>query len=161
MIDPTRFAGTDQDVHGLLDKQQALRSEARTEKQLVADLRPIPKHHHGDRFVRGPIPYDWLRAALSFGGKAGNLAWSLWWLAGVERANPIRLTRRALTDFNVSTRAARRLLSDFERAGLVEVARKRGRSPIVTLKAPAKSALAQERKTDRTDSPRMNARGEP
>ena len=46
----------------------------------------------------------------------------------------------------IPTRTARRLLFDFEHTGLEEVARKRGRSPLVTLKAPAQSSLAQERK---------------
>jgi DNA-binding transcriptional ArsR family regulator len=71
--------------------------------------------------------------ALALGGKAGNLSWAIWWLAGVERSNPIRLTGRVLRDFHISPRAARRLLLNFERAGLVEVDRQRGRSPLVTL----------------------------
>ncbi len=83
--------------------------------------------------VGGPVPYDWLRMALSFGGKAGHLSWALWWLVGIERGNPIRLTRQVLSDFEISTRASRRLLVDFERAGLVSVDRQRGRGPIVTL----------------------------
>ena len=136
MIDLTRFAATDQDVHGLLDRQQVLRSESRGAKREAADRHPIPKHEKGGWFVRGPIPYDWLRVALSFGGKAGHLAWAIWWLAGMERTNPIRLTKRVLRNFNISTRAARRLLTDFERAGLVEVDRHRGRGPIVTILTP-------------------------
>jgi hypothetical protein len=144
MIDPTRFAGTDQDVHGLLGKQQALRSEARTEKQVVADLRPIPKHEQGGRFVRGPVPYDWLRVALSFGGKAGNLAWALWWLVGIERVNPVRLTARVLRDFSISTRASRRLLVDFERAGLLRVDRQRGRGPVVEIVKPSPEPPSDE-----------------
>ena len=136
MIDLTRFGGTGQDVDGLLGRQKALRSVVQIERREVADHPPIPKHEQGGRFIRGPVPFDWLRVALSFGGKAGNLAWSLWWLAGMERTNPIRLTKRVLTDFNMSTRAARRLLIEFERAGLVVVDSQRGRSPKVTLTNP-------------------------
>jgi hypothetical protein len=102
-------------------------------KRTAAECRPIPKHGRGGRFVRGPIPYDWLRVALSLGNKAGHLALAIWWLIGVEKSNPIRLTGRVLRDFSISPRSARRLLTDFERAGLVEVDRRRGRRPLVTI----------------------------
>jgi hypothetical protein len=133
MIDPTRFAGTDTDVYGLLDSQRAIHVEAKSAKRIVTDQHPLPKHEQGERFVRGPIPYDWLRVALSFGGKAGNLVFAIWWLAGIERGSPIRLTKQVLSDFKISTRTSRRLLVDFERAGLVSVDRHRGRGPLVTL----------------------------
>ena len=121
-------------------KKKAKKSAKPKAKAATRDtnlLKPIPKHEPGDRFVRGPIPYDWLRAALASGGKAGTLSWAMWWLAGMERKNPIKLTRQVLRDFNISPRSARRLLKDFERAGLVEVDRKRGRGPIVTLLKPS------------------------
>jgi hypothetical protein len=136
MDDLTRFAGTQHDVRGLLHRQQAIRTEARADKRGPATQLPLPKHERGDRFVRGPIPYEWLRLALALGGKAGHLAWAIWWLVGVEQSNPIQLTGRILRDFHLSPRAARRLLLLFERAGLLRVERKRGRGPMVTLLTP-------------------------
>ncbi len=136
MIDLTRFEGTDQDVKGLLGKQQALRSDPQRKKQKTDKSRPIPKHEPRGKFVRGPVPCDWLKAALALGGKAGNLAWALWWLAGIEGRNPVRLTVRVLQEFKIAPNTARRLLVEFERAGLVEVDRKRGRGPDVTLSEP-------------------------
>lgn len=133
MDDLRRFAGNSKDVRLLLDRKQALRSEVRACKREVADRLPAPKHRPGERFVRGPIPYTWLRPALALGGKAGNLALALWWLVGVERSNPVRLTGRVLRDFHISPRAARRLLLRFEQAGLVQVDRQRGRGPIVAV----------------------------
>ena len=141
-MDLTRFEGSPQDIHGLLDRQQALRT--RGAKQKAGKHHPIPKHQQGGRFVRGPIPHEWLRVALAVGGKAGNLAWAIWFLVGVERSNPIRLTGRVLRDFHISPRASRRLLLDFERAGLVEIDRRRGRGPIVTLLAPRMERAADE-----------------
>ena len=136
MADLTRFGGTKQDLRGLLDRQHDLRSEARADKRKVADRWPIPRHRRGERFVCGPIPCEWLRPALAFGGKAGNLTWAIWWLAGMEKSNPIRLTGRVLRDFHISPRSARRLLNDFEQAGLLNVDRKRGRAPVITLLEP-------------------------
>jgi hypothetical protein len=112
--------------------------------QQRAERRPLPKHERGARFIRGPIPYVWLRVALSVGGKAGNLAWAIWWAVGVQRANPIRLSARMLRDFGISARAARRLLLEFERAGLLELDRRRGRGPTVTLLTPEDTEQAED-----------------
>ena len=143
MTDLTRFTGTTQDVCGLLDQQRKMRSQAQNEKRKTAESNPLPKHKQGERFVRGPIPCDWLQRALACGGKSGNLALALWWLAGMQRCNPIRLTRQVALDFNISPRCARRLLASFERAGLVQVARKRGRGPqVVLLALDAKTAAS-------------------
>ncbi len=144
MNDLTRFGGTNEDVHGLLDQQQVLRTKSQDAKQKFTDRHPIPKHERGGRFVRGPIPYDWLRLALNAGGKAGHLAWAIWWLAGIEQSNPLKLTKQVLCRFHISTRTASRLLLDFEQAGLVEVDRKRGRGPIVTLLTPKRTKDAEE-----------------
>ena len=160
MTDLTRFTGTTQDVCGLLDQQRKMRSQAQNEKRKTAESNPLPKHKQGGRFVRGPIPCDWLHRALGCGGKSGNLALALWWLAGMQRCNPIRLTRQVALDFNISPRCARRLLSDFERAGLVQVARKRGRGPQVTLLSLSGEIVAIA-PMEAPDAPRTNANAEP
>ena len=160
MTDLTRFTGTTQDVCGLLDQQRKMRSQAQNEKRKTAESNPLPKHKQGERFVRGPIPCDWLQRALACGGKSGNLALALWWLAGMQRCNPIRLTRQVARDFNISPRCVRRLLSKFERAGLVQVARKRGRSPQVVLLNPSGEIVANA-PMEAPDAPRTNANAQP
>ena len=156
MDDPGRFAGSAERVQQLLTQQHTRRSEA---KAATREADSLPRHERGSRFVRGPIPFDWLRVALAFGGKAGNLSWAMWWLAGMERTNPIKLTRRVLLDFGISPRAARRLLIDFERAGLVAVDRKRGRGPIVVLLMPSPEN-ADNQGSDATDPPRTGAKAD-
>ena len=159
MDDPGCFAGSAERVQQLLGQQHAQRSAAKVAVRKANDHHPIPRHERGERFVRGPIPYEWLQVALAFGGKSGNLSWAMWHLAGMKRTNPIKLTRRVLSDFNISPRSARRLLLDFERAGLVEVDSKRGRGPIVALLMPSPPNIENQR-TGRTDSPRMNAKAD-
>ena len=160
MTDLARFTGTTQDVCGLLDQQRKMRSQAQNEKRKTAESNPLPKHKQGERFVRGPIPCDWLHRALACGGKSGNLALALWWLAGMQRCNPIRLTRQVARDFNISPRCVRRLLSKFERAGLVQVARKRGRGPQVVLLNPSGEIVANA-PMESPDAPRTNANAQP
>ncbi|MEE3368790.1 MAG: hypothetical protein VX346_05555 [Planctomycetota bacterium] len=160
MTDLTRFTGTTQDVRGLLDQQRKMRSQVQHEQRKTAESNPLPKHKQGERFVRGPIPCDWLHRALACGGKSGNLALALWWLAGMQRCNPIRLTRQVARDFNISPRCVRRLLSKFGRAGLVQVARKRGRGPQVVLLNPSGEIVANA-PLKAPDAPRTNANAQP
>jgi hypothetical protein len=138
------FSGKPEQLQRLLDRQQALRTESQTKPNELRPKTTIPKHHPGEKFVRGPIPFDWLQPALALGGKAGNLAWAIWFRAGIERQNPIKLTGRTLRDFHISPRAARRLLRDFEKAGLVQVDQKRGRGPMVTLLPQTKENPAKD-----------------
>ena len=159
MFDPQKYVATMPDLHQLLDEQKTVHRDAGTEKESSLARSPIPRHEQGRPFIRGPIPCDWLQLALSLGGKAGNLSLSLWWLAGMQRTNPIRLTKSVLDKFSISTRTSRRLLLDFERAGLVLVTRKQGCSPMVTLKYPDQSNSVQEESCDGLTPPRTNSNG--
>ena len=58
MIDLTWLGGTNQNIHGLLERQQVFGSKARGAKKDAADRLPIPKHEQGGRFVCGPIPCE-------------------------------------------------------------------------------------------------------
>ena len=136
----TQFSGSQDDLNSLLARKRDLGTELRNEKEQLAERYPIPKHEPGTHFIRGPIPCDWLRGAMRCGGKSANLALALWWLAGIEGANPIQLTPRVLGYFEISPRAARRRLAEFEKAGLVKVDRRRGRSPRVFLLTLAPAA---------------------
>ncbi len=93
----------------------------------------IPKHQRGERFVRGPIPCDWLQACIPLGLKALNVALALWWLVGMKRTNPVRLTSKVLRQFGVTAETGRTILSKMEKAGLVRVDHCRGRGPDVIL----------------------------
>lgn len=88
----------------------------------------------GSGFVRGPVQLEWLQQAIPLGRKALHVAMAIWYTAGFKRQGTIKLTRKKLEVFQVTTETARTLLHKFEAAGLVSVDRKRGRSPIVTIK---------------------------
>ena len=124
MTDLARFTGTTQNVCGLLDQQRKMRSQAQNKKRKTAESNPLPQHKQGERFVRGPIPCDWLHRALACGGKSGHLALALWWLAGMQRCNPIRLTRQVARE---------------ERSGAKTSAGGTGSSRAVNASSPPKS----------------------
>lgn len=82
-------------------------------------------------FLRGPIPWWWLKAAMALPGRALAVGLACWLQAGLRgsRADlPVNLSRAGIP----RTSAARGLAA-LERAGLVRVHRHRGRKPLITI----------------------------
>ena len=95
-----------------------------------------PRHKGGERFLRGPIPWDWLcgAAAASKGGAAIKVALALWHISGLNRqAKTVVLTGKVLRELGVERHAGYRGLEALETAGLVAVDRHPGRRPVVTI----------------------------
>jgi hypothetical protein len=94
----------------------------------------------GGYYLRGPVPLAWLSAAARLPGSALAVGIALWYLAGLRRTRQdLALSSERLQEFGVSRHAKDRALRHLAEAGLVEVARKKGRSPRVTLFAPAEA----------------------
>ncbi len=82
-------------------------------------------------FLRGPIPWDaWWVKALPLPGKALAVASVIWWRAGMNDYQPVRINMSRL---GIQRSAAMRGLRALEDAGLVQVRRHRGRKPVITL----------------------------
>ena len=57
----------------------------------------LPKHNKGEKFLLGPIPWDWLCKAAPLKGKALAIAIALWHLAGMNnKANTVKLSQKTL-----------------------------------------------------------------
>lgn len=84
-------------------------------------------------FLRGPVPLEWLRQAADLPGKTLNVAIALWWQHGMSKGKPIKLTQTALRYLNVERDAASAGLARLELAGLVEVERKPGQRPSISI----------------------------
>ena len=78
------------------------------------------------RFLKGPIPLDWLAAAAQLPGKAINVGLALWWLAGMSKTGVLKLTRQSQIAMNISKDAERDGLRRLQRAGLIEIAARPG-----------------------------------
>jgi hypothetical protein len=97
------------------------------------DQRRSPQRTTG-RFVKGPIPLDWLAGAAALPGKALQVGLLLWYLAGLtKRRHDLPLSPSCLPVFGLDRFSAARELTRLEAAGLVTVRRQRGRAPRVTL----------------------------
>jgi len=84
-------------------------------------------------FVRGPIPLAWLRRAARLPGKTINVAVALWWRHGMAKGRPFKLTQMALNALNVGRDAAGAALLLLEQEGLIQVERKSGQRPNISL----------------------------
>jgi hypothetical protein len=93
----------------------------------------LPRHRPGEKFLKGPIPLKWLTPAANLPGKAINVAFALWFQAGVERSATIRLNLSRLQDFGVERSAGSRALTMLATRGLVTVRQRPGCAPIVTI----------------------------
>jgi hypothetical protein len=94
----------------------------------------VPRHKAGQRFLKGPIPLDWLATAAAQPGKAFHVALGIWFWVGVKKSNRVAFSMLWLkTTFGVDRWSGYRGLAALERAGLVSVIRYRGRKSVVTL----------------------------
>jgi hypothetical protein len=88
-----------------------------------------------NRFLKGPIPWDWIIRASELPGKALLLGLCLWRLKGATRSDTVALSNTELEPFGIDRAAKSRGLSALERAGLIKVDRKPGRWSNITLLA--------------------------
>jgi len=85
------------------------------------------------RFIKGPLPLPWFFRAAALPGKALHIALGLWYMKGLCCSATFPFKRKTAGGFGVSPDATYDALTRLEAAGLIRVARHRGRSPVVTV----------------------------
>lgn len=78
------------------------------------------------KFLKGPVPLDWLTAAARLPGKAINVGIALWWLAGMSKTGILKLTRQSQLALHLSKDAERDGLRRLQQAGLIELTARPG-----------------------------------
>ncbi len=78
----------------------------------------------------------WMRLAARCGNRSEAVALLLWYAAGFQRSNPVKLSKTILAELGVHTKTAKRVLIRMAEFGLVDVEFHRGRSPVVTITTP-------------------------
>ena len=96
---------------------------------------PVSTPHDGGtiRYIKGPVPLQWMARAGQLPGKAIHVGIALWFLSGVKRSREFKLSYKLLEFFDVDRYSAYRALLELESEGLITTERHSGRSPIVTL----------------------------
>ena len=85
------------------------------------------------RFLKGPIPWAWIIAAAELPGQALLVGLCVWRLAGATKSYNVSFGNSDLKPLGIDRAAKSRALQALETAGLISVARRRGRFPTVTL----------------------------
>jgi hypothetical protein len=98
----------------------------------VSPSKPV-RFRRGQRFLRGPIPWDWLSVAAGLPGKALQVGLAVWHLAGLKNAMTAELSRVPLENLGVTRQAGYRGLKALENAGLIKAERRRGCKTRVTI----------------------------
>lgn len=101
--------------------------------QLDAKARVLVASPKKELFLRGPIPLEWLGKAAALPGKTLNVAIALWWLNGMKKGAPFKLTQRSLQYMHVGREAASDGLRRLEGVGLIKIERKSGQRPTITI----------------------------
>jgi hypothetical protein len=94
-----------------------------------------PRHKPGGKFLKGPIPWEWVTISAKLPGKALQVGMVIWFLAGIKNSRTVALSGKTLEGLGVSRYAGYRGLKGLEEANLVTVNRHTGRNPIVTILA--------------------------
>ena len=104
-----------------------------TNRKLTKAKLDLPRPNKGEHFIKGPIPLKWIQLASQCGGRGTEVGLLLWYAAGWQKKNPVKLTAAICKQLGVHPKTSKRVLTRMEEAGLINVVFHRGRSPIVTL----------------------------
>lgn len=90
-------------------------------------------HQSKEKFLKGPIPLDWIARANSLPGKAGAVGIALWFLVGVCRDISFKVTAEVEKIAGCGRKSLSTSLAALGRAGLVTVVRRAGGRPHVSI----------------------------
>jgi hypothetical protein len=96
-------------------------------------IKPATNKIPREQFLKGPIPWPWVKTASSLPGKALALGMLLWREAGMDGIGPVTVTNAKAAALGIDRSAKSRAVADLERVGLVRVERRPRRNPLVTI----------------------------
>ncbi|WP_040767434.1 hypothetical protein [Novipirellula maiorica] len=124
------------------EKQNPSGFKKTTKTRSIAE--DVPRHLPGESFIKGPIPFEWMRAAATCGGRGTEVGLLLWYVAGWQRKRPMELSKSICGQFGVHTKTAKRVLVRMAELGLIDAEFHRGRAPRFTLKRLSESPVNTE-----------------
>jgi hypothetical protein len=92
-----------------------------------------PKPHQREKFLKGPIPLNWIIKAGQQKGRALHVGIILWFLVGIHNSRIVRLSSILPKEMHVGRHALYSALQALEAAGLIRVERHRGRRPKIEI----------------------------
>jgi len=92
-----------------------------------------PRHKKGEKFIKGPIPLNWMIVAMPLPGSSIKVALVIWFLAGLTNRRKVSLSNKQVNKFGISRDAKYSALKHLTDAGLILVKGRSGCSPQVTI----------------------------
>lgn len=93
----------------------------------------IPRHQVGEKFLKGPIPLNWICCAAQLPGKSFQVAIAIWFLSGLNNKATVKLNQTLLDKFGVTRQCKYRALQWLSGAHLIGVDQPNGKNPSVTI----------------------------
>src|SRR5688572_10076790 len=106
---------------------------------MVGKLKPNkrpPRHRQGKKFLRGPIPWDWIQHAMRLSPQCWIVGTHLWFQAGCKRTRTVLFCQTWGEPLGISFYTMRRAIRRMERAGLISIERRPGHGLTVTILYP-------------------------
>ena len=105
-----------------------------TQKLTFRQAKQKPPHHRsGEKFLKGPIPLNWLCRAAQLPGKSLQVGLAIWFLAGLNKSATVRLGQSVLTEFGVDRHSKSRALAKLMNARLISIQCAAGCAPVITI----------------------------
>jgi DNA-binding transcriptional ArsR family regulator len=101
---------------------------------LPPSLRPADRSRRAR--IRGPLPWRWWYPAVRLPGSAAHVSVALWLRQSEVGRRRFEFSLTGWGELGISRSSVDRGLRSLESAGLVDVQRRRGRDPVVTLLDP-------------------------
>ena len=87
-------------------------------------------------FIKGPIPFDWLRQANTLEGSTGLVAVALWFYVGLQGARSFKLDGRLDQLCGLTRQTRDQCLRRLQTAGLIHLRKRHGSYPSVQIIDP-------------------------
>lgn len=88
---------------------------------------------HDCLFLKGPIPYPWIRSASKLGGKSLHVGVLLWMISGMQKNKTFKLQLKFFRDCKISRTTLYSSLRNLESIGLIIVHKSTGKTSSVTI----------------------------
>jgi hypothetical protein len=98
-----------------------------------------PHHRSNEKFLKGPIPLNWLCHAAQLPGKSLHVGLAIWFLAGLNKSATVKLSQSVLNQMGVDRHSKARALKQLTNAKLISMQSAPGCAPVITVLAIAEA----------------------
>jgi hypothetical protein len=116
-----------------VDKLRLSSKATKQESSSGPQEKRVPRKTQKGRFLKGPVPLNWLMWAAKQPGKSLHVGIALWFKSGLTRSHRVSVPNGLLNMFGVDRHAKARALRSLESAGLISVKRESGKNPVITI----------------------------